>query len=176
MKGIKKIVIIGPESTGKSTLSRELAEHYHTSWCPEYARDYLVKSGRNYTYDDLLHIAMGQQEMEDKILPDARNGLYFIDTNQYVMKIWCEIAFGQCHSWILKQIAVNHYDLYLLCKPDIEWVEDELREYPDTAFRQKLYQMYRDLLINNGTPWAEIDGREDLRLGKAIQVVDRFLH
>jgi NadR type nicotinamide-nucleotide adenylyltransferase len=171
MEGVKKIVIIGPESSGKSTLSSQLAGHYQTIWCPEYARDYLTEKGRHYNYDDLLNIAKGQQSLEEKLLPEAKNGLYFIDTNQYVMKIWCEMAFGQCHSWILQQIAKNHYDLYLLCKPDILWVEDELREYPDSAFRHKLYLMYKDLLVNNGTPWAEIDGEWEGRLQKAIESI-----
>src|SRR5687768_14780405 len=114
MEGVKKIVIIGPECTGKSTLSQQLALHYQTTWCPEYAREYLMQKGRDYNYEDLLNIAKGQQLAEEQILPTAKNGLYFIDTNQYVMKIWCEIAFGQCHSWILEQIAKNKYDLYLL--------------------------------------------------------------
>jgi NadR type nicotinamide-nucleotide adenylyltransferase len=172
MEGIKKIVIIGPECTGKSTLSRQLAEHFQTSWCPEYAREYLTKKGSSYQYDDLLQIAKGQLELEEKILHQAKNGLYFIDTNQYVMKIWCEIAFGQCHSWILEQIANSKYDLYLLCNTDIPWVADELREYPDTAFRQKLFLMYKDLLINNGTPWAVIEGQQDERLQKAIKIIN----
>ena len=175
MEGVKKIVIIGPECTGKSTLSQQLALHYQTIWCPEYARDYLLEKGRDYNYDDLLNIAKGQQSLEEKLLPEAKNGLYFIDTNQYVMKIWCEIAFGQCHSWILEQIAKNEYDLYLLCNIDIPWVADELREYPDTAFRQRLFLMYKDLLINNGTPWAEIHGQQDERIKKAIEVTDEFL-
>ena len=88
MEDVKKIVIIGPECTGKSTLSRQLARHYQTNWCPEFARDYLMEKGRDYNYEDLLNIAKGQQSLEEKLLPEATNGIYFIDTNQYVMKIW----------------------------------------------------------------------------------------
>jgi NadR type nicotinamide-nucleotide adenylyltransferase len=175
MKAVKKIVIIGPESTGKSTLCRQLAEHYDTVWCPEYAREYLLKQGKDYNYEDLLEIAKGQWTNEKANHQQARNGLYFIDTNQYVMKIWCEVAFGECHKWILDRVAEQQYDLYLLCNADLPWVEDELREYPDPEFRQKLFLMYKDLLINNGTPWEEISGREEERIEMAKRIVDHFL-
>ena len=78
---MKKIVIIGPESTGKTTLCEQLAAHYKTCWCPEFAREYLVEKGKDYTYGDLLNIAHGQVELEYTMLPKARNGFYFIDTD-----------------------------------------------------------------------------------------------
>src|SRR5688572_23831203 len=109
---MKKIVIIGPESTGKSTLCKQLAEHYQTAWCPEYAREYLTDLDRHYTYEDLLQIARGQLSLEDELGTQAGE-YYFIDTDMYVMKVWCEVAFEQCHTWILRQIAVREYDLYL---------------------------------------------------------------
>lgn len=71
---MKKIVIIGPESTGKSTLCDQLAQHYKTVWCPEFAREYLLQYGRNYTFEDLLKIAMGQIELEEVMLTEAKNG------------------------------------------------------------------------------------------------------
>jgi nicotinamide riboside kinase len=126
---IKKVVIIGPESTGKSTLCQELAEHYQTSWCPEYAREYLLKHGMNYTYDDLLTIARGQIELEEKTIQLAKSNMqlakrhspltthhypFFIDTNMYVMKVWCEFVVGKCHTFILDEINKRKYDLYLL--------------------------------------------------------------
>src|SRR5438045_976931 len=133
MSEIKKIVVIGPESTGKSTLCSQLAEHYKTVWCPEYAREYLEKNGTDYTYGDLLTIAKGQIELEERTLTtvDSRQSTVFIDTDMYVMKVWCEFAFGKCHSWILNQIVERKNDLYLLCNVDLPWVKDELREYPD---------------------------------------------
>src|SRR5687768_5522075 len=102
---MKKIVIIGPESTGKSTLCTQLSEHYKTVWCPEFAREYLIEQGTSYTYDDLQKIAAGQLALEDELLKAAENNLYFIDTNMYVMKVWCELAFNNCETSILKQIA-----------------------------------------------------------------------
>src|SRR5687768_15754768 len=115
MNDLKKIVIIGPESTGKSTLCKQLAQHYNTLWCPEFAREYLLKNGMNYTYDDLLHIARGQVELEEVYIQLAIANwqlansfpgsqvtshspqLLFIDTDMWVLKVWCEFVFGKCH-------------------------------------------------------------------------------
>lgn len=169
---MKKIVIIGPESTGKSTLSAQLAAHYKTVWCPEFAREYLLQHGTTYTYNDLLQIAKGQIALEDATGAVAKNNLYIIDTNMYVMKVWCEVVFNNCHTWILKQIAERPYDLYLLCDTDLPWVQDGLREYPDPAMRQRLFKMYKDLLINSGTKWAIISGTPEDRLEKSINIID----
>lgn len=175
MEKIKKIVIVGPESTGKSTLAQQLASHFNTSWCPEYARDYLSKNGKDYSYEDLLQIAQGQIALEAQTSRAARNGLFFIDTDMHVLKIWCEVAFGKCHSWILEQLNTRQYDLYLLCKTDLPWVADELREYPDYETRQRLFEMYREALLRQATPWTEISGSDADRFQKAIQAVNGIL-
>jgi NadR type nicotinamide-nucleotide adenylyltransferase len=169
---MKKIVIIGPESTGKSTLCAQLATHYQTNWCPEFARTYLLEKGRNYDYEDLLRIAQAQLELEDRLLREAKNGLFFIDTDMYVMKVWCEVVFEKCHTWILKQAANRKYDFYLLCNTELPWIEDELREYPDPVIRQKLFRMYKDIVINSGLPWAEISGTHEQRLQAAVKIID----
>jgi NadR type nicotinamide-nucleotide adenylyltransferase len=168
---MKKVIIIGPESTGKSTLTEQLATHYETVWCPEFAREYLQANGTDYSFEDLLNIARGQLVLEDDMLQKAKNGLYFIDTDMYVMKVWCEVAFNNCHTWILKQIASRHYDLILLCDTDLPWVKDELREYPDLYIRQRLFKMYKDLLINQGTKWAVISGSYAERLQLALSII-----
>jgi NadR type nicotinamide-nucleotide adenylyltransferase len=169
---MRKIVIIGPESTGKSTLCSQLAEHFKTCWCPEFAREYLKETGGKYSFHDLLNIAHGQLELEDTMLTQAKNGFYFIDTDMYVMKVWCEVVFETCHTWILKQIALRKYDLFFLCDVDLPWVRDDLREYPDLEFRKKLFKMYRDLMITQKTKWAEISGTHAQRLQTAISIID----
>jgi|SRR6478672_4582271 len=169
---MKRVVIIGPESTGKSTLAAQLAAHYKTVWCPEFAREYLLTHGRDYTFDDLLNIAYGQLELEDTMETVASNDLYIIDTDMYVMKVWCEVVFNNCHTWILKQIVQRDYDLYLLCDTDLPWVQDGLREYPDDIIRQRLFKVYEDILINSGVPWAVISGQEKQRLQMAIDHVN----
>lgn len=185
---LKKIVVIGPESTGKSTLCSQLAEHYQTSWCPEFAREYLETNGMDYTYDDLLIIAKGQIALEEatsrKLYATSKaaysqltthNSLLFIDTDMYVMKVWCEFAFGKCHSWILNQAASRQYDLYLLCNVDLPWIKDELREYPDLETRNKLYHFYKDIMVNQPVPWVNISGGYEERLKIAINAVDRMI-
>jgi NadR type nicotinamide-nucleotide adenylyltransferase len=182
MKPLKKIVVIGPESTGKSTLCEQLATHYSTAWVPEYAREYLLTHGKEYTYDDLLTIAKGQVALEDAAAASHSpfttdsSPVLFIDTDLYVMKVWSEFVFGKCDPWILDQIGSRHYDGYLLCRTDLPWAPDELREYPDLVTREKLFHIYKDCLINQATPWAEVSGTADQRLHIAVEAADRMIH
>lgn len=176
MKAIKKFVAIGPESTGKSTLCGQLAEHYQTAWVPEYAREYLETNGNAYTYDDLLTIARGQINLEETIVNRQSSIVnkrpIFIDTDMYVMKVWCEFVFNKCHNWILNRIAERKYDGYLLCNVDLPWVKDNLREYPDLKTREKLYHIYKDIMLNQSMPWVDISGSYDERLQKAKDFVN----
>jgi NadR type nicotinamide-nucleotide adenylyltransferase len=173
---MKKVVVIGPESTGKSTLCEQLAAYHNTSWVPEYAREYLLQHGTKYTYDDLLTIAKGQMCLEESYTEkNATAPLLFIDTDQYVMKVWCEFVFGKCHPWILEQIAKRKYDLYLLCNVDLPWVKDELREYPDLESRRQLFNIYKRIMNNQPVPWVEISGNNDERLHAAIKAVSDLL-
>ena len=171
---LKKVVVIGPESTGKTTLCKQLATHFQTQWCPEFAREYLLEHGMDYSYNDLLTIAKGQIALEEKyttnLQPPAsdNHSLLVIDTDMYVMKIWCEFVFGKCHQFILDQIAARKYDLYLLCNIDIPWIKDELREYPDIERRNQLYYIYKQTMMQQSTPWIDISGNYDERLQKAI--------
>lgn len=175
---LKKIVILGPESTGKSTLCQQLAGHYKTNWCREYAREYLLEHGTTYSFENLLTIAQGQLALEEKSIEEATNNnspVVFIDTDMYVMKVWCEYVFGKCHQYILDKIVERQYDLFLLCNIDLPWVADELREYPNEQPRIELYNIYKDIMINQQTPWIDISGNYEERLAKAITAVDAML-
>ena len=196
---MKKIVIIGPESTGKSTLCEQLAAHYNTEWVREYAREYLLKNGTAYTSEDLWEIAQGQMSAEEQLTREwqgvnwekhdtskqdrshppltTRHSPFpvFIDTDMYVMKVWSEIVFNKCDNRILTQIAKRKYDLYLLCNTDLPWVKDDLREYPELKQRQKIYQFYLDAMVNQHVPWVNISGGYGERLEKAIKAVDDLL-
>ncbi|MBC7626930.1 AAA family ATPase [Ferruginibacter sp.] len=174
---LKKIVIIGPESTGKSSLCTQLASYYKTDWVKEYAREYLLENGTAYTFENLLEVAKGQIELEETAIENmlqSDTGLLFIDTNMYVMKVWCEFVFEKCHHWILNTIVERKYDLYLLCNIDLPWVKDELREYPDLVTREKLYHHYKDILLNQQVPWIDICGNYEERLQKAIDAVNEL--
>src|SRR6185312_5162068 len=188
MKAIKKIVVIGPESTGKSTLCQKLAEHYNTLWVTEYTREYLEKNRAEYNYEDLLAIAKGQIDLEEEIsnqLSEKSEGslnltihnsqltTLLIDTDMYVMKVWAEFVFNKCHNWILNRIAERKYDLYLLCDIDLPWIEDPLREYPDQKVREKLFHFYKDILVNQSTQWCHISGDYEERFEKAVRFIER---
>ena len=186
MKPIQKIVVLGPESTGKSTLCAALATHYQTIWTPEYARTYLSKHGTKYSYDDLLTIAKGQIENEEKSIEllgqniednksQVTNNKLIVDTDMYVMKVWCEYVFNNCHHYILEQINQRNYDLYLLCDIDLPWAADEMREYPDAGPRLELFTIYKELLINQNTPWGIVSGTGAQRTTNAIQLIDQHL-
>mgnify|MGYP000882792319 CR=1 FL=1 len=187
---LKKIVTIGPESTGKSMLCAQLAEHFNTRWVPEYAREYLMTHGTSYKYEDLYTIAEGQIKGEESIInsmmhpkpstlntqPSSLNPQpVFIDTDLSVIKVWSEFVFNNCDNRILTQIANRTYHLYLLCNIDLPWVKDELREYPDLESLEKLYHYYKDFLINQHIPWVEISGNYEERLQKGIDAVNQFI-
>lgn len=169
-----KVVVIGPESTGKSTLSERLAGHYQTIWVPEYARQYLEELPRSYAQQDLLKIAEGQLALEDE-REKLANKLLICDTDLHVVKVWSEHKFGNCDPRILEMMAMRKYDLYLLTYIDIPWEEDPQREYPDPAMREYFYRIYKDIVASSGIPWAEVHGNYEERLEMAIRITDALL-
>jgi NadR type nicotinamide-nucleotide adenylyltransferase len=178
-----RIVVIGPESTGKSSLCEALSKHFDAVWCPEFAREYLTTHGKDYTFEQLDEIARGQLKLEDEQAALASlqwsnqeehitpKPLLFIDTDMYVMKVWCVFVFGKCHDWIEEEISRRKYDLYLLCNTDLPWQKDHLREYPDLETRETLLGIYRDLLQHQSVPWVEISGTGHERIEIAIRAV-----
>ncbi|NCW11667.1 MAG: ATPase [Chitinophagia bacterium] len=175
---LQKIVILGPESTGKSTLCEALAKHYNVFQCPEYARQFLTENGLKYNYEDLLTIANGQLTLEDewtqKSIENKKNTLV-VDTDMYVMKVWCEYVFQNAHTFILEKINERKYDLYLLCDIDLPWAKDEMREYPDPQPRAELFAIYKDLLMNQTTPWGIVSGMGEERTKNAIKIIEAHL-
>lgn len=167
-------MVIGPESTGKSTLSAALARAQDTLWVPEYARTYLEALGRPYTEDDLLHIAEGQLRSEDELALRS-NGLLICDTDLYVLKVWSEASYGRCHRRILEEIAVRPYDLYLLTYIDTPWEHDPLREHPHPTEREYFYRQYHDIVQNSGVPWVEVRGDQVERLQTALRSLEQLL-
>lgn len=191
---VKKIVVLGPESTGKSCLCAQLAAHYQTQWVPEFARNYLLTNGKAYTLQDLFTIAIGQLASEDAAIesvqstkittvatftqpahtPEKQFYPLLIDTDMYVMKVWNEIVFNQCDNRILNAIAQRSYDLYLLCNTDLPWVADELREYPDLEKRQTIFQYYKDAILNQPVPFVIISGNYEERFATALAAIEQL--
>lgn len=173
MCSLKKIILTGPESSGKTTLARELAQHYHTVWAPEYAREYLSRLDRDYRQEDLLQIARGQLALEDQLAKEADNYL-FCDTSLEVIAIWSQVKYGHIDPLILQWIDERTYTGYLLCRPDLPWEADPLREAPQVEQRQQLAHLYRQWLTERELPWQEIYGTGPERLERAIQALQSF--
>lgn len=166
---IVKIAVTGPESTGKSTLAEQLAFKYQTNWVPEFARDFLTRKKGKYTERDLLTIARGQLEAEQRCMEKA-NGLLISDTEMIVIKIWSLVKYGRCHSFILSQLERQSYAHYLLCDIDIPWTDDPLREHP--GFRKELFEMYVFELNNYRFPFTVIQGNMEERFSNSVLLVD----
>ena len=167
---IKKIVILGPESTGKSDLSIELASIYKTLYVPELAREYLQNLGRNYNEDDLLRIAQLQIETEDQYAK-AADKVLICDTNLTVIKIWSLVKYGRCDNWILEQDQLRHYDFTLLTNIDLPWVDDPLREHPDPAMRNHLMNLYLSEIKSKNTPFDVVSGFGEDRIQNAFKIL-----
>ena len=163
---MQKIVITGPESSGKTTLAASLAEHYQIPRVPEYARDYINQLGRPYQEKDLLIIAQGQVSREDQVIQTT--DLLICDTSLLVIKIWSEYRYGRCHPWILEQLGQRPVDLYLLCSPDIPWEYDPQRE--NAQDRDILFKQYQQALTDQ--PYVTIQGNRIQRLQQAINAIN----
>jgi len=172
MKTIK-IAIVGPESTGKSSLALALSRHFNCQFVPEVARDYLEKHGPDYTYEDLLKIAKLQCKTEDLQL--AKNPPILIcDTTLMVIKIWSEFTFQRCDDEILSEERSRRYDLFLLTDIDLPWVPDPLREHPDK--RKELFTIYYRYLIRSSRLFQIIFGSDEERTNRAIQLITAYLN
>lgn len=169
---IKKIVLVGPESSGKSTLASLLAKYYNTVWVPEYARQFIDRLDRPYEEQDLLTIAQGQLAHEDELLKNANN-LLICDTDLTVIKIWSEHKYGRCSNEIMKEYNNRTYDLYLLTGIDIPWKEDGQREHPE--FRQYFYNAFKSELERKEANMVEISGDHYTRQRKAVTAINQLL-
>ena len=174
---MKKVVLTGPESTGKTITSQLLAEHYRTMWVPEYGREYtdLVK---HLTLEDFTNIASGQLALEHRIAIQASqvSKLLICDTDLIVTQIFGEIMVKGCPRWIIETNEKNarKYDLYLLMSPDIPWVNDGTREYGD--IRDWHFRRLQQELVERETHYVIIDGTSfEERTRKAIIAVDDIM-
>jgi NadR type nicotinamide-nucleotide adenylyltransferase len=170
---INNIVITGPESTGKSTLTRELAQHYHTVYIPEYARTYIENLNRPYTFHDLEQIAQ-MQANELSLYQKKVNDFLFSDTYLIITKVWFDVVYDRCPQWITDRIQQKEIDLYLLCSTDLPWIPDSVRENGGTM-REVLFKRYQQELEKFGLNYRVISGIGPDRIKNAILAIDSFL-
>ncbi|MCK5815014.1 MAG: ATP-binding protein [Flavobacteriaceae bacterium] len=174
---IVKVVLFGPESTGKTTLSRQLAAHYNTVWTPEFAREYLQdkwnEEQKICETSDIIPIAIGQMELENKLAQKA-NKILICDTDLLETKVYSEIYYDGIVDPLLNKYALkNNYDLYFLTNIDIPWKADDLRDKPNE--RKEMFSVFETALKKDNRPYITLSGDKKTRLKLAIKTIDKLL-
>ncbi len=170
MQKPKRILILGHESTGKSTLAAALAAYFQEPWVPEVAREYLEKLDRPYAYEDLLQIGKQQMQLEDELARGAKNYL-FCDTDLRVIRVWSQHRFGKVDPWVLEELERRTYALILLCATDLPWQADPLREHPDLEIREQLFDQYLEITQQSGFSFQLISGDASARLITSVEAI-----
>ena len=173
-----KVVLFGPESTGKTTLSRHLARYYNSVWVPEYAREFLQNKWNNERktceLEDLLPIARGQIKLENK-LAQKTNTVLICDTDLLETKVYSETYYsGTCDPILEKYALENTYDLYFLTYIDTPWEADDLRDKPQE--REKMFKAFENTLKRYNRPYVLLTGNKNERLKTAVKHVDKLLN
>ena len=163
---MSKIILTGPECSGKSTLSQALAQHYKVAYASEYAREFLSKLNRPYQERDLVSIAIGQHRLINAL---RKSPITIADTGIEVIKIWSEVKYQRSSPIIKHLLNINKPDLFILCGVDIPYQEDPLREHPND--RKELYQIYLKELKSLNVPYIEVSGSTEDRLKKSIKKI-----
>jgi NadR type nicotinamide-nucleotide adenylyltransferase len=169
---VKRVVVFGPESTGKTTLCQKLAEHYGTVWVSEYARGHLDHKGAVCEPSDIPFIARGQAASEDALARQA-NRVLFCDTDLLMTVVYCHLYYGACPDWLGREAERRSYDLYLVLDVDVPWVADPQRDMPHR--REEIRDRCLEALASRGRPHLLIRGSWDERLAAAIRAVDALL-
>ncbi|WP_411029039.1 AAA family ATPase [Spongiimicrobium sp. 3-5] len=172
-----KVVLFGPESTGKTTLSEQLARHYNTVWVPEYAREYLQNKWNNERKtcepEDLLPIAVGQMQLENSLTKKATD-ILVCDTDLLETKVYSEAYYvGHCDPILEKFALENTYDIYFLTYIDVPWVQDDLRDKPKE--RERMFAYFKETLEKYKRNFVILKGNKSIRLQTAIQHIDKLL-
>ncbi len=174
---IVKIVLFGPESTGKTTISQQLARQYNTVWVPEYAREYLQTKWNNFRKtcenEDLIPIAVGQMGLENELAKKADRVL-FCDTDLLETKVYSQEYYGGFVDPRLDEATrINEYDLYLLTYIDTPWEADDLRDRPE--MRMEMFQAFENALKLHGKKYIILKGSRKKRFNKAVKAIDKII-
>jgi len=172
-----KLVLFGPESTGKTTLSMQLARHYNSVWVPEYAREFLQdvwnNERRTCESKDLLPIAIGQMKLEN-LLAKKTDSVLICDTDLLETKVYSEAYYsGTCDPVLDKYAIENTYDLYFLTYIDVPWQADDLRDKPNE--RERMFKAFEHALIKYNRPFVLLKGSKKERFEKAVRNIDKLI-
>jgi NadR type nicotinamide-nucleotide adenylyltransferase len=172
-----KVVLFGPESTGKSTLTEALAKHYQTTFVPEYAREFLQHKWNHKRQtcakEDLIPIAEGQMKLENELALLA-NKVLICDTDLLQTQVYSEVYYdGYCDPSIRASAKKNSYDLYFLCDIDVPWVADDLRDKPDE--RELMFNAFEAALKLHQRPYVKLNGSKNHRFKTAKQHIDQLI-
>ncbi|MBE7686871.1 AAA family ATPase [Tenacibaculum finnmarkense] len=172
-----KVVLFGPESTGKTTLSGQLARHYNTVWTPEFAREYLQDKWNNERkiceQKDIIPIAEGQIKLENELSKKA-DKILICDTDLLETKVYSEEYYGGFVDANLDEAAIkNTYDIYFLTYIDTPWEADDLRDKPGE--RLEMFTAFENTLIKYKRPYVLLKGDKETRLKKAVEIIDKLL-
>ncbi len=168
-----KIVLTGAESTGKSTLTKQIAKHYNTIYLPEYARSYVEQLDRKYTYEDVEKIAKKQINLEAEFLKKTEH-ILFVDTSLIITKVWFEVVYNKIPLWFLDKMNTTFANFYLLCTNDLKWQADNVREN-NGEMRNILFEKYYQNLVEFNLNFEFLSGNNNKRLENAISLVDNFM-
>lgn len=167
---LKKIVVTGPESTGKTMLSEALAARLHAALIPEYARGYIEKLKRPYVFSDLELIARHQIQEETRMAESAGNGILVMDTWLIITRVWFDVVYAKIPEWVDEYISSSKIDLFLVCKPDLPWIADAVRENGG-EMRLKLFDRYCSEIEKQGFNYEIVEGIGDARLQNALNLL-----
>jgi nicotinamide riboside kinase len=165
-----RIAVTGPESTGKSSIVKQLADYYGCSYVPEYAREYLSHLKRPYTALDVETIARKQIELNDALPSNSK--IIFYDTDILVCRIWMEVVYGACPDWLIAESRKQSYSHTLLMNIDLPWEPDPLREHPH--LREEIFTRYRTALLEDQRPFTIISGMNEDRFENAKNAIDKL--
>lgn len=169
----KIIVVTGAESTGKSTLTKQLAREFNARFIPEFARDYIENLQLKYDYADVEKIAKQQiLALDNKI--EKQTSLIILDTWLIITKVWFEMVFNKEPSWLEENIHAYHIDLFLVCDTDLPWIPDRVRENGGIK-RLELQKRYIELLKEYNFNFALVSGNNIDRLSAAKSKVQEIL-
>jgi len=170
LKKLISIAIVGPESTGKSSLARYLSEHLNADVVYEFARTYLSDKPQ-YTYEDVQYIGQQQWHQENECRQSSHKDYLILDTNLDVIRVWEEVVYNTCDLKTLRLLSNIDYDMYLLCYPDLAWEYDPLRELPNLEDRLRIFHMYKAIIEDSEIPYYIVQGQDEARLLTTLEYI-----